>query len=207
MIISSREEIIINIKSCYLYVEEIELNNKDEIRYLKMLNDGYTKNINFLENHVKIFSGKMSEINENFYINNVRNAESVYIYIYGFLNSNKKGLHYDLPSVKFIKPHLNIDNIRFENPITNDISAYEILKSNSNQYDNFLISYQNFKKYYGIYCWNVARDIRNDNNDKFINIITDIESTSCIVYVVFRRFTSVKLEYNKTDGLIVYKSQ
>ena len=55
-----------------------------------MLNDGYTKNINFLENHVKIFSDKMSEINENFYINNVRNAES--IYMYGILNSNKKRL-------------------------------------------------------------------------------------------------------------------
>ena len=87
MIISSRENIITNIKSCYLYVEEIKLNNEDEIKYLKMLNDGYTKNINFLENHVKIFSDKMSEINENFYINNVRNTIyiyriSVYIYIY-----------------------------------------------------------------------------------------------------------------------------
>ena len=66
-----------------------------------------------------------------------------------------------------------------------------------------MIIYLNFKKYYRIYCWNASRDIRDDNNDKFINVITNMETTSCIVYVVFRTFATVKLEYNKTDGLIV----
>ena len=40
-----------------------------------------------------------------------------------------------------------------------------------------------------------------------MNIITNIESTSCILYVVFKTSSKVKLEYNKTDGLIVYESQ
>ena len=31
-----------------------------------MMNDGYTKSINLLENHVRIFNDKMSEIEENF---------------------------------------------------------------------------------------------------------------------------------------------
>ena len=66
------------------------------------------KTINFLENHTRIFNDKMSEINENFYINNVRNADS--IYMYGILDANKEGMHYDLPSVKFEEPYLNIDN-------------------------------------------------------------------------------------------------
>ena len=57
--------------------------------------------------------------------------------MYGILNTNKEGLKYDLPSVKFEKPYLNIDNIKFENPIENDISAYDELKSKSNHYDNF----------------------------------------------------------------------
>ena len=56
-------------------------------------------------------------------------------------------------SVKFEKPYLNIDNIKFENPIENDISAYDELKSKSNHYDNFLITYSNFKNYYRIYCF------------------------------------------------------
>ena len=76
-------------------------------------------------------------MNENFYINNVRNADNVYIY--GILDSNKVGFHFDLPSVKFEDIYLNIDNIRFENPISNDISAYKILKSESNYCDKFLI--------------------------------------------------------------------
>ena len=34
-----------------------------------MLNDGDSKTINFLECHTRIFNDKMSEINENFYVN------------------------------------------------------------------------------------------------------------------------------------------
>ena len=33
-----------------------------------------------------------------------------------------------------------------------------------------------------------------------------MESTSCTVYVVLKKFTTVKLEYDKDDGLIVYKT-
>ena len=147
----------------------------------------------------------MKEINQHFYVNNVRNCDSVYIY--GILDVNKEGLHYDLPSVKFEKPQLSIDNIEFQKPIDNDISAYDELKNKSNHNDNFLITYPNFKKYYRIYCFNVAQNIRGDNNDKFINIITNRETTSCTVYVVLKTHSSVKLEYSKNNGLIVYKSQ
>ena len=99
IIISKRENITTTIKSCYLYVEEIKLSDEDHIRYLTLLNNGYMKTINFLENHTQIFDDKLTTINENFYINNVRNADSVYIY--GILDSNKTGFHFDLPSVKF----------------------------------------------------------------------------------------------------------
>ena len=80
MIISSRENIETTIKSCHLFVKEVELYENDHIKYLKMLNDGYTKNINFLECHTRIFNDKMFEINENFYVNNVQNCDSVYMY-------------------------------------------------------------------------------------------------------------------------------
>ena len=205
IIISKRDNITTTIKSCYLYVEEIKLSDEDHIRYLKLLNNGYTKSINFLENHTRIFDDKLTTINENFYINNVRNADSVYIY--GILDSNKQGFHFDLPSVKFEDIYLNIDNVRFENPITNDISAYKILKSKSNHSDKFLISYENFRQHYRVYCFNVSRNIRDNHNNKFMNIITNLEESACTVYVVFKTFSSVKLEYNKSNGLIVYKSQ
>ena len=186
-------------------VKEVELYENDHIRYLKMLNDGYSKTINFLECHTRIFNDKMSEMNENFYVNNVQNCDSVYMY--GILNTNKERLKYDLPSVKFEKPYLNIDNIKFENPIENDISAYDELKNKSNHYDNFLITYPNFKNYYRIYCFNVSRNIRDDHNNKFINIITNMETTSCVVYIVLKTHSSVKLQYSKSNGLVVYKSQ
>ena len=160
------------------------------------------KTINFLENHTRIFDDKIYTVNENFYINNVRNADSVYIY--GILDTNKEGFHFDLPSVKFEDIYLNI---RFENPITNDVSAYKILKSKSNHSDKFLISYENFRQYYRVYCFNVSRNVRDDHNNKFMNIITNIEESAITVYIVFKTFSSVKLEYNENNGLIVYKSQ
>ena len=40
-----------------------------------------------------------------------------------------------------------------------------------------------------------------------MNIIMNIEETACSVYIVFKILSSVKLEYNKNNGLIVYKSQ
>ena len=205
IIISKRDNTKTTIKSCFLYIEEIKLSNEDHIRYLKLLNNGYMKTINFLENHTRIFDDKISTVNENFYINNVRNADSVYIY--GILDSNKQGFRFDLPLVKFEDIYLNIDNTRFENPITNDISAYKILKSKSNHSDKSLISYENFRQYYRIYCFNVSRNVRDNHNNKFMNIITNIEESACTVYIVFKTFSSVKLEYNKNNGLIVYKSQ
>ena len=162
------------------YLISIKQVMNDHIKYLKMLNDGYSKSINFLECHTRILNGKMSEINENFYVNNVQNCDSVYMY--RILNTNKEGLKYELPSVKFENPYLNIDNIEFEKPINNEILAYDELKSKSNHYDNFLITYPNFKKCYRIYCFNVARNIRDDHNNKFINIITNMETTSCILH-------------------------
>ena len=205
IVISKRDDIKTTIKSCFLYIEEVKLSDEDQIKYLRLLNNGYMKTINFLENHTRIFDEKISTVNENFYINNVRNADSVYIY--GILDSNKQGFRFDLPSVKFEDIYINIDNIRFENPITNDISVYKILKSKSNHSDKFLISYENFRQYYRIYCFNVSRNVRDNHNNKFMNIITNIEESACTVYIVFKTFSSIKLEYNKNNGLIVYKSQ
>ena len=95
IIISSRENIKTTIKPCHIFVKEVTLHENDHIKYLKMLNDGYSKTINFLECHTRVFNDKMSEINENFYVNNVQNCDSVYMY--GNLNTNKEGLKYDLP--------------------------------------------------------------------------------------------------------------
>ena len=43
----------------------------------------------FLENHVKIFNDKFNINRQDFYVNNVRNGDS--IYIYGILDVNKEG--------------------------------------------------------------------------------------------------------------------
>ena len=149
LFVSKREGVTYDIKSAYLIVEEIKLNKEDELRYLKKLDNGYIKTINFLENHVKIFNDKFNINRQDFYVNNVRNGDS--IYIYGILDTNKEGMHYDLPSVRFKKAFLKIDNVRFENEILHDISAFKSFKSKSTHQNDFLINYIEYLNYYGIY--------------------------------------------------------
>ena len=156
-----------------------------------------------MENHTLIFDGKLKEINEDFAINNIRNSESVFMY--GILNSIQTGLNNDLPSVKFENPYLNIDNIRFENPIPNDMSAYNILKNKSNYSDNFIITYKEYLENCRIYCFNVNRQTQNDQNNKFMNIIINIENTSSTVYIVWKNYSVIEMEYLK-NGLNIYKT-
>ena len=205
LFVSSREGVTYDIKSAYLIVEEIKLSEEDEIRYLKKLDNGYIKTINFLENHVKIFNDKFNINRQDFCLSNVRNGDS--IYIYGILDANKTGLNYDMPSVKSNEPYLLIDNVRFENSIPNDISAYKSLKSKSMYSNNFIINYDDYINYYRIYFWNISGQIKDDNANRFINILTGLETASCKVYVVFNTSASITLKYSKNDKLIVYKSQ
>ena len=201
--VTSREGCTHKIKNVYLYTEEVKLTDGDNIKYLKMLDNKFTKKINFMENHTVTFDGKLKEVNEDFAINNIRNSDSVFIY--GILNVNKKGLNNDLPSVGFENIQLNIDNIRFENPIPNDISAYNIIKNKSNHSDDFIITYEEFLENYRIYCFNVNRQTQNDTNNKFMNIITNIESASSTVYVVWRNYATIEMEYTK-NGLNIYRT-
>ena len=156
-----------------------------------------------MENHTLTFDTKLKEINEDFAINNIRNSDSVFIY--GILNTKKAGLINDLPSVKSENAYLNIDNTRFENPIPNDISAYNIIKNKSNHGDNFIITYEQFLENYRIYCFNVNRQTQNDSNNKFMNIITNIENTSSSVYIVWKNYSVIEMKYNK-NGLNIYKT-
>ena len=205
MFVSSRDDVTYDIKSAYLIVEEIKLSEEDELRYLKKLDNGYIKTINFLENYIKIFNDKFNINRQDFYLNNVRNGDS--IYIYGILDANKTGLNYDMPSVKFNEPYLLIDNVRFENSIPNDISAYKSFKSKSMYSNNFIINYDDYINYYRIYFFNISREIKDDNANKFINILTGMETASCEVYIVFKTSASITMKYSKNDKLIVYKSQ
>ena len=112
-----------------------------------------------------------------------------------------------MPSVKFNEPYLLIDNVRFENSIPDDISAYKALKNKSMYSNNFIINYDDYINYYRIYSWNISRQIKDDNANKFINILSGMETAACEVYIVFKTSASITMKYTKNDKLIVYKSQ
>ena len=142
LFVTSRDGISYEIKGCNLFVEELKLTEEDKITHLKMLKSNYVKKINFLENHTNIYNDKLNILENNFHLNNVRNADSVFIYAISKIR--KTGLIFELPNIQFKKPYMQIDNIKFENGIPNDVSAYQNLKYRSNHSDNFLISYEEF---------------------------------------------------------------
>ena len=203
-ILSTARTYSYEIKNAYLVVEEIQLGNDDSIKYLKMLNNGYERKINITENNVKIFKDeKMNGINEKFPINVDPNSDSVFIY--GIDKNRKTGLQHDLPSVGFENASINISNVRFENLINNDISAYEILKNKSNHPNDFLITYNEFKTYYRIYCFNINRETHENKSDKHMTIITNISNKALTIYVVWKNYSTITMNYSK-NGLSVYKS-
>ena len=76
LFVSSRE-ITFDIKSAHLIVEEIKLSEEDEVRYLKKLDNGFIRKFNFLESHVKVFNDKFDINRQHYYVNNVRNGDSI----------------------------------------------------------------------------------------------------------------------------------
>ena len=114
----------------------------------------------------------------------------------------------NLDKTKFLKIYSNLvdnkeDNMFLSNIfIKNDIGD-QIIYENHNNYKRKKI----LENCYRIYCFNVSRNIRDDHNNKFINIITNMETTSCVVYIILKTHSSVKLTYSKSNGLVIYKTQ
>ena len=205
LFVTTIDGISYEIKGCNLFVEEVKLTEEDKIKYLKMLKNNYVKKINFLENHTNIYNDKLNILENNFHLNNVRNADSVLIY--GISKIRKVGKNFQLPNIQFKKAYMQIDNIKFENGIPNDISAYQNLKYRSNHPNNFLISYEEFLNNYRIYLFNVNRKTQGNLNNKFIIIISGLNDTNCDVYTVWRNYATITLKYNSDDyKLEVYKS-
>ena len=63
MFASSRDNIRYTKNYAFLYTEEIKLNDTDNIKYLKIIDNKFSKKINFIENHVNIFNGKLTANN------------------------------------------------------------------------------------------------------------------------------------------------
>ena len=85
------------------------------------------------------------------------------------------------------------------------MSAYDILKNKSNYSDNFIITYKEFLDNYRIYTFNVNRETQNDRNNKFMNIMTNIDDTASTIFVIWRNYAVIEMEYTK-DGLEIYKT-
>ena len=153
------------INNAFLYVNEIKLNDSDNIKYLKMIDTGYTKKINYLENNVCIFHN-ITNGSQDLNILNVRNCDS--LYFYGVLNTRVTQNHYQLPSKQFNNISCLIDNIKVDTGLINDVYSYMILKDNSIYGNKFLINYSDFITNHRIYSFNINRKIRDDNTNMLI---------------------------------------
>ena len=192
-----------NLVSAYLYVNEIKLSDSDNIKYLKMINSGYTKKINFLENSVRKFTN-IQNGKQSFNLDSISNCNS--IYFYGVLNDRIDGDFYKLPSKNFENINCLIGSKRIDEGIPNNISAYMILKDKSTFDNEFLVNYKDFIDNYRIYSFNIDRIIRDDNSNQQINITCESTSNNeSTVYVIYKTYATITLNYSQ-DGIKVYKN-
>ena len=192
------------INNAFLYINEIKLNNSDNIKYLKMIDNGYTKKINYLENNIRTFTN-IANGDQDFGIHNVRNCNS--LYFYGVANTRVTNNQYQTPNKNFNKINCLIDNIEIDKGIANNIQAYTNLKDKSIHNDSFLIDYSDFITNYRIYSFDVYRKIRDDNTNKFINITCNgVTNTQSTVYVFYKSYATITLKIDKQNGMTVYKN-
>ena len=190
-----------NIVSAYLYVNEIKLSDSDNVKFLKMLNSGYSKK--FLENNVRLFTN-IQNGKQNFNLDSIANCNS--IYFYGILDDRINGDFYKLPNKKFENINCLIESKRIDEGIPNDINTYMILKDKSMFNDKFLINYKDFIDNYRIYSFNIDRIIRDDNSNQQINITCESTSNNeATVYAIYKTYAIVTLNYSE-NGIKVYKN-
>ena len=127
-----------------------------------MIDTGYTKKINYLENNIRTFNN-VTNGDQDFSLHNIRNCNS--LYFYGIVNTRVTNNEYQTPNKNFNKINCLIDNIEIDNGIVNNIQAYMNLKDKSIHNDSFLIDYSDFITNYRIYSFDVYRKIRDDNTN------------------------------------------
>ena len=192
-----------SIVSAYLYVNEIKLFDSDNVKYLKMLNSGYSKKINFLENNVREFTN-IQNGKQKFNLDSISNCNS--IYFYGVLNDRINGDFYKLPNKKFENINCLIGSKRIDEGIPNDVNGYMFLKDKSTLNDKFLINYKDFIDNYRIYSFSIDRVIKDDNSNQQINITCESTSNNeATVYVIYKTYATVILNYSE-NGIKVYKN-
>ena len=192
-----------NAVSAYLYVNEIKLSKSDEIKFLKMLNSGYSKKIIFVENNISSFTN-IGNGKQKFNLDSISNCNS--INFYGVLNDRINGDFYKLPNKKSTNINCLIGSKRIDEGIPNDINACMILKDKSTFNNEFLVNYKDFIDNYRIYSFNIDRIIRDDNSNQQININCEFDSENVTtVYVVYKTYATVTLNYSE-NGIKVYKN-
>ena len=168
-----------------------------------MLNTGYSKKINFLENNVRKFTN-IQNGKQNFNLDSISNCNS--IYFYGVLNGRIDGDFYKLPSKKFENINCLIGSKRIGEGISNNISAYMILKDKSKFNDEYLVNYKDFIDNYRIFSFNIDRIVRDDNSNQQINITCESDTDNVsTVYVIYKTYATVTLNYSE-NGIKVYKN-
>ena len=168
-----------------------------------MLNSGYSKKINFLENNVRKFTN-IQNGKQNFNLDSIANCNSTYLY--GVLNDRIDGDFYKLPNKKFENINCLIGSKRIDEGIPNNISAYMILKDKSTFNDEFLVNYKDFIDNYRIFSFNIDRIIRDDNSNQQINITCESDSENIsTVYVIYKTYATITLNHSQ-NGIKVYKN-
>ena len=183
----------------HIYTDVCYLDEGNKIEYHKNINK-FNKTIPIFENHVRINNDKIEGDNFNFFVNNVRNCKNI------FLMLIKDDSIVKIPNKSCSNIQMYIDNEKFQNPIDNNIDAFINFKNRSPYTNEILLNYSQFLNNYLIYCFPLERMIKNDFENKFINIMGNPDDNSVSTgIIVFQQSAYINLKI-ENGSLIVLKT-
>ena len=164
------------VKSAYLYTDVCYLDEKNNIDYIKNINNS-NKTILIFDNHVIINDNKIEGNNFTIHVNNCKNMYLMFI---------KDNSIVKIPNKSCSNIQLKINSEKFQNPIENNIDAFLIFKNRSPYTNEFLLNYNQFLNNYLIYSFPLDRTLKYDSSNKSILINGEpgdnSESSAIVVY-------------------------
>ena len=186
------------IKSAYLFTDVCYLDEKNNLDYLKNINE-FKKTIPIFDNNV-VINNKIAAANFTIHVNNVYNCKNMYLM---FIKDNSI---VKIPNKYCSNIQLKINSEKFQNVIENNIDAFLILKNRSPYANEFLLNYNQFLNNYLIYGFPLDRTLKHDSGNKSIIINGEpADNTSSTAIIIYQQASYINFKI-ENGALLVTKT-
>ena len=187
-VITSPENLIIEITDCKLYVPVVTLSAENDNKLLEQLKSGFRRSIKW-NKYMSEMSNQTKNKNLNYLIDpTLSNVNRLFVLSFENEDDRTSYYKYYMPSVEIKDYNVLIDaNAFFELPVKNIEETYEKIIQATNHRGYYtrgnLLDYDYFKEHYKLTAIDLSKQIELENKDikQQINFIENLERDNCTV--------------------------